>query len=181
VLSPQSIDTFTSPKRPNSKSYVVKFDTEPEEAIDPIEAPPTTGGLTTRGNNDVSICKTRFGSTGTTVVVVVGATVVVGAVTSGTVVVTVELSQEVEDACVVAAPIPKRSSGTTATIDTRPAEARTHRATTTPRTNRKAAATATPVAPPVTGNEHTSTANMIPPDQSQTQPTSKLSEGSKKI
>jgi hypothetical protein len=51
----------------------------------------------------------------------------------------------------------------------------------TPRTNRKAAATATPVAPPVTGNEHTSTANMIPPDQSQKQPTSKLSEGSKKI
>jgi hypothetical protein len=166
VLSPQSIDTFTSPKRPNSKSYVVKFDTEPEEAIDPIEAPPTTGGLTTRGNNDVSICKTRFGSTGTSVVVVVTSGTVV--VTDGTVVVTVELSQEVDDGCVDAAPIPKRSNGITATTDIRPAEARTHRATTTPRTNRKAAATATPVAPPVTGNEHTSTANMIPPDQPQT-------------
>jgi hypothetical protein len=175
VLSPQSIDTFTSPKRPNSKSYVVKFDTEPEEAIDPIEAPPTPDCI------GILICKTRFGSTGTSVVVVVGATVVVGAVTSGTVVVTVELSQEVEDACVVAAPIPKRSSGTTATIDTRPAEARTHRATTTPRTNRKAAATATPVAPPVTGNEHTSTANMIPPERPQTKSTSKLSERNKKI
>jgi len=62
--------------------YVVKFDTEPEEAIDPIEAPPTPDCI------DVSICKTRFGSTGTTVVVVV---------TDGTVVVTDGESHEVDD------------------------------------------------------------------------------------
>jgi hypothetical protein len=137
---------------------------------------PLTGGLTTRGNNDVSISKIRFWFNGAKVVevVVTSGTVVVTSgtvvvtpgtvvVTCGTVVVTVELLQEVDDGCVDAAPMPKRSNGTTATIDIRPAEARTHRATMTPRTNRKAAATATPVAPPVTGNEHTSTANIIPP------------------
>jgi hypothetical protein len=128
----------------------------------PLTGGSTTGGLTTRGNNDVSISKIRFWFNGAKVVevVVTPGTVVV---TSGTVVVTVELLQEVDDGCVDAAPMPKRSNGTTATIDIRPAEARTHRATMTPRTNRKAAATATPVAPPVTGNEHTSTANIIPP------------------
>jgi hypothetical protein len=141
----------------------------------------------------VSISRIKFGSTGTTVVVVVVGTVVVTdgtvvvtsgtvvvtsgtvvvtsgtvVVTDGTVVVTAELSQEVKDGCVDAAPMPKRSNGTTATTDNRPAEALTQRATMTPRTNRKTAATATPVAPPVTGNKHTSAANMISPDQSQT-------------
>jgi hypothetical protein len=135
----------------------------------PLTGGSTTGGLTTRGNNDVSISKIRFWFNGAKVVevVVTPGTVVVTpgtvVVTCGTVVVTVELLQEVDDGCVDAAPMPKRSNGTTATIDIRPAEARTHRATMTPRTNRKAAATATPVAPPVTGNEHTSTANIIPP------------------
>jgi hypothetical protein len=124
----------------------------------------------------VSISKIRFWFNGAKVVevvvtlgtvVVTPGTVVVTpgtvVVTPGTVVVTVELLQEVDDGCVDAAPMPKRSNGTTATTDIRPAEARIHRATMTPRTNRKAAATATPVAPPVTGNEHTSIANIIPP------------------
>ena len=103
------------------------------------------------GGNSVSISKIKLAFDGTDVV------------TDGIVVVTVELTQAVEDVCNVAAPIPKTSNGTAATIATRPVEARTQRATANPMTSNTNAARAKPTVPPVAGNLHSSTAIMIHP------------------
>ena len=169
IPSPQSTCTSTVPKRPNSYTNTEsKAVTDRPPIVDDVghvddvdgidevddEPSPDEGG----GSNAVSISKIKLAFDG--IDVVTDGTVVV---TSGTVVVTVELLQDVEDGCVVAAPIPKRSNGTTATIATRPAEARTQRATANPMTRNTRAARAKPKVPPVAGNLHTSTAIMIKP------------------
>jgi hypothetical protein len=98
----------------------------------------------------VSISRTKFGLTGTTVVV--GATVVA----SATVVVEGEHGSVTDGANTKP---PSNTNGAT-TTDIRPAEARTQRVTITPAINMNKPAATTNVEPPVAGKRHTSTANI---------------------
>jgi hypothetical protein len=129
---------------------------KPAETTAPSSAPSSNAPSPTEkavggGGNSVSISKIKLAFDGRDVV------------TDGTAVVTVELTQAVEDVGDVAAPIPKTSNGTAATIATRPVEARTQRATANPMTSNTNAAIAKPTVPPVSGNLHSSTAIMIHP------------------
>ena len=121
-----------------------------------------TESIPVGANSVVSISRTKFGSTGTTVVV--GATVVVVVVvvvaaivvTVGAIVVAGEHGSVTDGANTKP---PSNTKGAT-TTDIRPAEARTQRVTITPAINMNKPAATTKVEPPVTGKRHTSTANI---------------------
>jgi hypothetical protein len=172
VPSPQSTCTSTSPKSPISYTTAdpIAVTDCPTIVVDDVDGTPVddvddVGGTVGGGGNSVSICKIKLSFDGTDVVADGTVVVTDGTefVTDGIVVVTDELTQAVEDVCNVAAPIPKTSNGTAATIVNRPADARTQRATANPMTSNTSAARAKPKVPPVSGNLHTSTAIMIHP------------------
>ena len=133
--SPQSTCTSTSPNRPSSKRK--------------LSSAAVTEPISTGDNPVFSISRTKFWSTGTTVVV--GATVVVDTT------VVVGPQGSVTDGANTKPP--SNTNGVT-TTDIRPAEARTQRVTITPATNKNKPATTTNVEPPVAGKRHTSTANI---------------------